>query len=528
MANIKLMFPPQKDSPSTFLLGDITTTDVVMTVANIAVLPQTFPYPLTLGFDKSVSETVFVDSYNVDQNEIHFTRGSSPMSWTAGTKVARVLRADDIETIHFNISAINDESADNAIKVAALEPIVEANTQAIGDSSSGLVKAVNDEATRAKAAESAEASRADTEEKRIDAAKPERTELPQVITDWTYSADGTKVRATITRYNAATKQTSTYTRDIPLISDSTAGAMTPEAYNEISALRVDVNALINQGGRFIGVSFATKANLDSYQTPASVKASDYTYVLDDETKSGATTRYVWNGTSWDFAFIVESDPVGIADAITAGVVKSDSGSTNGKVFVETDGTMSVIGWDSLVSKANTTESNLNSHTGNTDIHVSTTEKNAWNSKAAGDHTHDDRYYTETEADELLAGKSPTTHNHDDRYYTEAEADELLAGKSPTTHTHTATDIGADQAGAAAAVQTNLDTHTADVANPHAVTAAQVGLGSVENKAFSSVLGRSTNVNVADTNYTTLMARGIGLVSVDTTPTVNGSINFTYG
>jgi len=42
------------------------------------------------------------------------------------------------------------------------------------------------------------------------------------------------------------------------------------------------------------------------------------------------------------------------------------------------------------------------------------------------------------------------------------------------HSVTAAQAGADPAGSAAAVQTDLDTHEADAANPHAVTATQVG------------------------------------------------------
>ena len=42
--------------------------------------------------------------------------------------------------------------------------------------------------------------------------------------------------------------------------------------------------------------------------------------------------------------------------------------------------------------------------------------------AAATHNHDDRYYTETEVDNLLNGKANTIHNHDGRYYTETEAD----------------------------------------------------------------------------------------------------------
>ena len=51
------------------------------------------------------------------------------------------------------------------------------------------------------------------------------------------------------------------------------------------------------------------------------------------------------------------------------------------------------------------------------------------------HTHDDRYYTESEVDTLLAGKSDTGHTHDSRYYTESETDTLLAGKADSVHYH---------------------------------------------------------------------------------------------
>lgn len=43
-------------------------------------------------------------------------------------------------------------------------------------------------------------------------------------------------------------------------------------------------------------------------------------------------------------------------------------------------------------------------------------------KAGSVHTHDDRYFTETEINNKLAGYSATGHNHDDIYYTETEMD----------------------------------------------------------------------------------------------------------
>ena len=51
------------------------------------------------------------------------------------------------------------------------------------------------------------------------------------------------------------------------------------------------------------------------------------------------------------------------------------------------------------------------------------------------HTHDDRYYTESEINTKLDSKSNTGHTHDDRYYTESEMNTKLAGKSDTSHSH---------------------------------------------------------------------------------------------
>ena len=59
----------------------------------------------------------------------------------------------------------------------------------------------------------------------------------------------------------------------------------------------------------------------------------------------------------------------------------------------------------------------------------------WNKKSNPDHTHDERYYTETEINNLLNNKSDTNHTHDERYYTETEIDNKLKNISssiPTT------------------------------------------------------------------------------------------------
>lgn len=60
-----------------------------------------------------------------------------------------------------------------------------------------------------------------------------------------------------------------------------------------------------------------------------------------------------------------------------------------------------------------------------------------------------------------------------------------------------------------------------------LTKSDVGLGSVDNVSINTRMNRTTNVNAADTNYTTYMARGEALFSSETTPTVNGSIAWQY-
>lgn len=71
--------------------------------------------------------------------------------------------------------------------------------------------------------------------------------------------------------------------------------------------------------------------------------------------------------------------------------------------------------------------------GHTHSFASITDKPSTYTPSA--HTHDDRYYTETEMNAKLDGKSNTGHTHDDRYYTEAEINNKLDGKSNTNHTH---------------------------------------------------------------------------------------------
>ena len=96
---------------------------------------------------------------------------------------------------------------------------------------------------------------------------------------------------------------------------------------------------------------------------------------------------------------------------------------------------------------------LSAHKTDTIGHITASERTTWNSKAEGSHTHDDRYYTETEVNNLLGGKANTSHgNHvpttqtankavflrnDNTWQTVTPAN---IGASPTSHTHTKSQI----------------------------------------------------------------------------------------
>jgi hypothetical protein len=135
--------------------------------------------------------------------------------------------------------------------------------------------------------------------------------------------------------------------------DDAAGLMAAEDHTQITQLTADVLTLQQQGGKFIGQSFATKADLDDYTFSVSDNPGDFTYVEDDETHSDATTRYIIGGENdpdtreWVFGYILESDPVSIATTSALGLVKGST--TDGQIFVETNGSMSLVGYDALAS-----------------------------------------------------------------------------------------------------------------------------------------------------------------------------------
>lgn len=215
---LRPMYPPQKDSPSTFLVGDISATDTVLNVSSVSVLPQTVPFPLTIGIDKTTTETVMVTAINTASNRLTVTRGAPASAWPATTQVARVLTAQDFKDLQDNVADTATEVDTARLEIGQVTSIVEDLLGIIGDDEYGLVKDLEDEVARATSAENAEALRATTAEDNLNSVKVDRTELAQVITDADYAVDGNQVKATLTRYNATTKETTQYTKTVPATS----------------------------------------------------------------------------------------------------------------------------------------------------------------------------------------------------------------------------------------------------------------------------------------------------------------------
>ena len=112
MSTLKPMYKGQANSPFTTTLGELSASATSVTVQDASVLPSTVPFLLTLGYDKSVSETVLVTAVN--GNVLTIIRGvdGSALLWIAGTKCARVFTAKDLNDLQDNVTQLNTDKAE--------------------------------------------------------------------------------------------------------------------------------------------------------------------------------------------------------------------------------------------------------------------------------------------------------------------------------------------------------------------------------------------------------------------------------
>ena len=134
---------------------------------------------------------------------------------------------------------------------------------------------------------------------------------------------------------------------IPLVSSTKNGLMTANAFNQITTNKNEIDALKQQGGHYIGRSFATKADLDAYTIPKTTKIHDWTFIQDDEDHDGALTKYLFDGTQFVYIYTIENDPIAIATKTKAGIVLSSD--ADGQISVDVNGIMRLNGYDDLLT-----------------------------------------------------------------------------------------------------------------------------------------------------------------------------------
>ena len=126
----------------------------------------------------------------------------------------------------------------------------------------------------------------------------------------------------------------------------------------------------------------------------------------------------------------------------------------------------------------------------------------------------------------LAGKSATGHTHDDRYYTETEVDNKLAGKSDTGHTHAASDVSFDTANHASTAFTGTNVET----SIKQVEQTVLDNEAVCSEAYNSLDTRLQNkqdtltsgTNIKTINGNTLL--GSGNIEITTSVTPDSSLS----
>lgn len=121
--------------------------------------------------------------------------------------------------------------------------------------------------------------------------------------------------------------------------------------------------------------------------------------------------------------------------------KSDTNHTHTTATVSANGFLSKEDkskLDGIATEANKTvvDSSLSSSSNNPVQNKIVT--NALNGKANSSHSHSISNITNLQS--TLDSKSETGHTHDDRYYTETEMNTKLNGKANSSHTHTASQI----------------------------------------------------------------------------------------
>lgn len=166
----------------------------------------------------------------------------------------------------------------------------------------------------------------------------------------TLEEDVTRLRSAISSIDAALFEAAG--RSIPLASASESGLMSPSDVAALASLLTAVESLLGRAVRYPvhldGIEIGQESLQAAYEDASGATGDpvDGTTLIDLD----SDTTYTWYESSATWV-TRGADTVSLASNATLGVVKGDNANTPGKVCVESDGSMSVLGWDALVAEA---------------------------------------------------------------------------------------------------------------------------------------------------------------------------------
>lgn len=269
----------------------------------------------------------------------------------------------DVDAVRNDLtSAIETEAETRSTAVSTLTTNLENESTARTNSDSSINNRLDTEIvnrtsadTNLQAAINAEVAARQSSEATVTAAINQDT-----LVDAGINANLSTVNMTHTKKNLLTGATDTDVDAFPVASSTSAGIINAATYSNIQTLSDQVNAILSGSVAISGLPASpTQAQL----TTAWESATDLDELINGAKINDSTNQKVWtyytNTNTWYAATNTAQITVNTATNSSQGIVQG-SATGNGKVFVESNGTMSLLGWDSLSSAVSSNTSNISS------------------------------------------------------------------------------------------------------------------------------------------------------------------------
>lgn len=230
-------------------------------------------------------------------------------------------------------SAITAEVDNRTASDASLSNRIDAEVAARTSSGSTIQSALDDEISTRQAADTA-----------INASINQ-----YALVDAGIDADLSTVNMTHLKKNLLSGATTTDVDTFPVASNSSAGIINAATYSNIQTLSTHVDAILNGS---VSISGLPSTPTQQQLTDAWKDATDLTELINGAKVNDPDNQKVWtyysNTETWYAATNTAQITVNTATNNSQGIVQG-SATGNGKIFVESNGTMSLLGWDALSS-----------------------------------------------------------------------------------------------------------------------------------------------------------------------------------